>query len=43
MNTEYWMKLRIKEDKAVYSQTLQLPAYLKEDLNVELALIVNMG
>ena len=43
MNTELKVKLNPKNDKAVYSQKLPLSIELKEDLNVELALINNYG
>ena len=39
MNTEFKVRLLPKDDKAVYSQSLLLPIYLKEDLIVELALM----
>ena len=39
MNTEFKVKLTPKDDKAVYSQSLPMPIYLKEDLFVELALM----
>ena len=39
MNTEFKVKLTPKDDKVVYSQSLPMPIHLKEDLNVELALM----
>ena len=39
MNTEFMVKLTPKDDKAVYSQNLPMPIYLKEDPIVELALM----
>ena len=39
MNTEFKVKLTPKDNKAVYSQSLPMPIHLKEDLNVELALM----
>ena len=43
MNTEFKVKLTPKDDKAVYSQSLPMPIHLKEDLNVELALMRKYG
>ena len=43
MNTEFKVKLKPKDDKAVYSQSLPMPIHLKEDLIVELALMHNYG
>ena len=43
MNTEFKVKLTPKDDKAVYSQSLPIPIHLKEDLNVELALMDKYG
>ena len=43
MNTEFKVKLTPKDDKAVYSQSLPMPIHLKEDLNVELALMHKYG
>ena len=43
MNTEFKVKLTPKDDKAVYSQDLQIPIHLKEDLIVELALMQKYG
>ena len=43
MNTEFKVKLTQKDDKAVYSQSLPMPLHLKEDLNVELALMHKYG
>ena len=43
MNTEFQVRLTPKDDKAVYSQSLPMPIHLKEDLNVELALMHNDG
>ena len=37
MNTEFKVKLTLKDDKAVYSQNLPMPIHMKEDLIVELA------
>ena len=42
MNTEFKVRLT-KDDKAVYSQNLLMPIYLKEDLIVELALMHKYG
>ena len=42
-NTEFKMKLTLKDDKAVYSQNLPMPIRLKEDLIVELALMHKYG
>ena len=39
MNTEFRAKVTPKDDKAVYNQCLRIPILLKEDLNVELALM----
>ena len=39
MNTESKVKLIPKYDKAVFSQNLQMPSHLREDLIVELALM----
>ena len=39
MNTEFKVKLTLKDDKAVYSQSLPVPIHLKEDLVVELAVM----
>ena len=39
MNTEFKVELTPKDDKAVYSQRPPMPIHLKEDLNVELALM----
>ena len=39
MNTEFEVKLTTKDDKAVYSLNLPMPIHLKEDLNVEFALM----
>ena len=39
MNMEIEVKLSPKDDKAVHSQSLLIPIHLKEDLNVELALM----
>ena len=38
MNTKFKVKLTPNDDKTVYSQSLPIPIYLKEDLIVELAL-----
>ena len=43
MNTEFKVKLTPEDDKAVYSQSLPMPIHLKEDLNVELALMHKYG
>ena len=43
MNTEFKVKLTLKDDKAVYSQSLPMPIHLKEDLIVELALMHKYG
>ena len=43
MNTEFKVKLTPKDDKVVYSQSLPMPIYLKEDLIVELALMHKYG
>ena len=43
INTEFKVKLTPKDDKAVYSQSLPMPNHLKEDLNVELALMHKYG
>ena len=43
MNTDFKIKLTPKDDKAVYSQSLPMPIYLKEDLMVELALLHKYG
>ena len=43
MNTEFKVKLTHKDDKAVYSQSLPMPIHLKEDLIVELALMLKYG
>ena len=43
MNKEFNVKLTPKDDKAVYSQSLPMPIYLKEDLNVDLALMHKYG
>ena len=43
MNTEFKVKLTPKDDKAVYSQNLPMPIHLKEDLNVELAIMHKNG
>ena len=39
MNTEFKIKLTLKDDKDVYSQNLSMPIHLKQDLFVELALV----
>ena len=39
MNTEFKVKLTLKDDKAVYSQSLRISIHLKDDLIVELALM----
>ena len=43
MNTEFKVKLTSKDDNAVYSQSIPMPIYLKEDLIVELALMQKYG
>ena len=43
MNTDFKVKLTLKDDKAVYSQSLPMPIHLKENLIVELALMHNYG
>ena len=43
MNTEFKVKLTPKDDKAVHSQSLLMPIYLKEDLIVALALMQKYG
>ena len=43
MNTEFKVRLRPKDDKAVYRQSLPMPIHLKEDLIVELALLHKYG
>ena len=39
MNTEFEVRLKPKDDKAVYSQSPPMPIHVKEDLIVELALM----
>ena len=41
--TEFKVKLRRQDDKAVYSQSLTMPIYLKEDFIVELPLMHKNG
>ena len=41
MNTDFNVKLTREDDKAVYSQSVPMPIHLKQDLNVELALMHN--
>ena len=43
MNTEFKIKLTLKDKEAVYSQSLPMPIPLKEDLIVELALMHKYG
>ena len=43
MNTEFKVKLAPKDDKAVYSQSLQTPIHLKIDLIVEVVLMHKYG
>ena len=43
MNTEFKVKLTPKDDRPVYSQNLPMPIHLKENLNVELALMHEYG
>ena len=43
MNTEFKVKHTPKDDKAVYSQNLPMPIHLKEDLNLETALMHKYG
>ena len=42
-DTEFKVRLTIKDDKAVYSQSLAMPIHLKEDLIVELGLMHKYG
>ena len=39
MNKEFKVKFTLKDDKAIYSQNLAMPAQLKEDIIVELAVM----
>ena len=43
LNTEFKVKLTPKDNEAVYSQSLPMPIHLKEDLIVELALMLKYG
>ena len=43
VNTEFKVRLTLKDDKAVYNQSLLMPIHLKEDLIVEIALIHKYG
>ena len=43
MNTEFKVRLTLKDEKAVNSQSLPMPIHLKEDLIVELALMHKYG
>ena len=43
MNTEFKVKLTLKHDKAIYSQSLPMPIHLKEDLIVERTKMHNYG
>ena len=43
MNTEFKVKLTPKNYKAVYSENLPMPIYLKKDLIVDLALMHKYG
>ena len=43
MNTEFKVKLTLKDDKVVYRQSLPKPIHLKKDLIVELALMHKYG
>ena len=43
MNTEVKVKIKPKDDKAIYSKSLPMPIHLKEDLIVELALMHKYG
>ena len=43
MNTEFKVKLILKDVKSVYSQSPPMPIHLKEDLIVELALMNKYG
>ena len=43
MNTEFKVKIKSKDDKAVYNQRLPMPIHLKEDLIVEVALMDKYG
>ena len=43
MNTQFKVSLTPKDDKPVYTQSLQVPINLKEDLTVELALMHKYG
>ena len=43
MNTEFKVKLTLKDNKTVYSQTLLLPIHLKGVLNVEFFLMLKHG
>ena len=43
MNTELKVRLKPKDDKAVYSQSLPMPMHLKEDLTIKLARMHKYG
>ena len=43
MNTEFKVKLNLKDEKAVYSQSLPMPIHLKENLIFEMALMHKYG
>ena len=43
LNTEFKVKLTLKNEKAVYSQNPPMPIHLEEDLIVELALMPKYG
>ena len=43
MKTDFKVKLTPEAEKAVYSQNLKMPIHLKEDVNVELALMHKYG
>ena len=41
INTDFKVKLTPKDEKAVYNQNLPMPSHMKENLMVELGLILN--
>ena len=43
MNTEFKVRLTLKDDNAVYNQSLPMPNHLKEDLISEFALMHKYG
>ena len=43
MKAEFKVRLTPKNDEAAYSQNLPMPIHLKEELNVELALVQQYG